>query len=57
MSYAPNISFYIPIGHKNVISLKKDLIIKKLKPILEDESIKKVGQNIKYDYIILKKME
>ena len=55
VSYAPNISFYIPIGHKNVISLKKDLIIKKLKPILEDESIKKVGQNIKYDYIILKK--
>ena len=55
VSYAPNISFYIPIGHKNVISLKKDLIIKKLKPILEDDSIKKVGQNIKYDYIILKK--
>ena len=23
VSYAPNISFYIPIGHKNVISLKK----------------------------------
>ena len=28
-------------------------IIKKIKPILEDKSIKKIGQNIKFDYIIL----
>ena len=26
-----------------------------MKPILEDASIKKIGQNIKYDYIILKR--
>ena len=55
LSYAKNISFYIPIGHKNIKSLSKDFVIKKLKPILEDPSIKKVGQNIKYDFIILKK--
>ncbi len=55
-SYASNISFYIPLAHKNVKGLKKDLVIDKLKPILEDPSIKKVGQNIKYDYIILKKV-
>ena len=55
LSYAKNISFYIPIGHKNIKSLNKDFVIKKLKPILEDPSIKKVGQNIKYDFIILKK--
>ncbi len=54
-SYAPNKSFYIPVGHKNNKCLSKDLVIKKIKPILEDPSIKKVGQNIKYDYIILKK--
>ena len=53
-SYAPNEAFYIPIAHKNIKSLKKEIIIKKIKPILEDPSIKKVGQNIKYDLIILK---
>ena len=55
VSYAPNVSFYIPVGHSNVKSLKKDLVLNKLKSILEDPSIKKVGQNIKYDYIIFKK--
>ena len=55
LSYAKNISFYIPVGHKNIKSLNKDFVVKKLKPILEDPSIKKVGQNIKYDFIILKK--
>ena len=55
VSYAPNKSFYIPVGHKKNKCLSKDLVIKKMKPILEDPSIKKVGQNIKYDYIIFKK--
>ncbi len=55
ISYAPNKSFYIPVGHKNIESLTKQIVLKKLKLILEDSSIKKVGQNIKYDYIILKK--
>ena len=53
-SYAPNEAFYIPLAHKNIKSLKKEIVIKKIKPILEDPSIKKVGQNIKYDFIILK---
>ncbi len=56
VSYNPNIAFYIPVGHKNLDSLKADIVIRKLKPILEDASIKKVGQNIKYDYIIFKKL-
>ncbi len=55
ISYAPNISYYIPIGHKNINGIKKSLLIDKLRPILEDASIKKVGQNIKYDYIIFKR--
>ena len=54
ISFAPNISFYIPLGHKEVKGIKKDLALKKLKTILEDSSIKKVGQNIKYDFIIFK---
>ena len=53
-SHDPNAACYIPLGHKNIKGLKKELVLKKIKPILEDPSIKKVGQNIKYDYIILK---
>ncbi len=52
--YAENEAYYIPLGHKNIKGLKKEIVIKKIKPILEDLSIKKVGQNMKYDYIILK---
>ena len=44
---------YIPIGHKSKRNIKKDLVLKKLKPLLEDPSIKKIGQNIKFDFIIL----
>jgi len=53
-SYDPNKAYYIPLGHKNIKSLNKELVLKKFKPLLEDPSIKKVGQNIKYDLIVLK---
>ena len=44
---------YIPIGHKSKKNIKKDEVLKKIKPLLEDPSIKKIGQNIKFDYIVL----
>ncbi len=44
---------YIPIGHKSSKCINKDTVIKKLKPLLEDPSIKKIGQNIKFDFIVL----
>ena len=44
---------YIPIGHNSKKSLDKLTVLKKLKPMLEDPSIKKIGQNIKFDYIVL----
>ena len=46
---------YIPISHKSKGCLKKELVIKKLKPLLEDKSVKKIGQNIKFDFIVLYK--
>ena len=46
---------YIPIGHKSDDCLKKEAVIKKLKPLLEDSSVKKIGQNIKFDFIVLYK--
>ena len=43
---------YIPLGHKNYKNLDEEKVINILKPYLEDHSIKKIGQNIKFDYII-----
>ncbi|MFT8972768.1 DNA polymerase I [Zymomonas mobilis] len=51
---------YIPCGHggHDLLDQKPDqmdllLLVKKLKPVLEDPSILKIGQNIKYDMIVL----
>ena len=44
---------YIPVGHKSNKNLDKKSVLDKLKPLLEDPSIKKIGQNIKYDFIVL----
>ena len=44
---------YIPINHKSQKNIQKDIVLKKLKPLLEDPSIKKIGQNIKFDFIVL----
>ena len=40
---------------KMLKTLNKEFVIKKIKKILEDPSIKKIGQNIKYDLMIFKK--
>ena len=44
---------YIPLKHATEKVLEKKIVLKKLKNILEDKNIKKIGQNIKFDYIIL----
>ena len=55
MSHAIGKGCYIPIGHKNFKNLDETKILKIFKPYLEDKSIKKIGQNIKFDYIIFNK--
>ena len=52
ISIEPGSAAYIPLKHQsadNFIQLNLDLVIEKLKPILEDPKIIKIGQNIKYD--------
>jgi len=46
---------YIPLNHNKGKNLKEESVIKLLKPVLEDKSVKKIGQNIKFDYIIFYK--
>ena len=43
---------YIPLEHTNGKCLDKTSVLKKLKPILEDKSVKKIGQNIKFDFLV-----
>ena len=46
---------YIPIAHKSKKNIDKNIVLKKLKTLLEDPSIKKIGQNVKFDFIVLYK--
>ena len=58
LSGRPHRSFYLPVGHQALGSssqLPWDVVREKLRPLLEGRAISKVGQNIKYDYIVLKR--
>jgi DNA polymerase-1 len=49
-------AFYIPLGHvypQAPAQLDPDLVLNALKPLLESPAIPKLGQNIKYDAIVL----
>ncbi|MDD9303132.1 MAG: DNA polymerase I [Desulfobacter sp.] len=55
-SYKEDTGFYIPVSHRHTHDIEqpsKQDILKIFKPLLEDPEIHKVGQNIKYDYIVL----
>ncbi|VEN75417.1 DNA polymerase I [Candidatus Desulfarcum epimagneticum] len=52
----PDEAFYIPCGHDYEgapAQLSLEDVLKTLKPVLEDPGIKKIGQNIKYDWMVL----
>jgi DNA polymerase-1 len=51
-------AFYIPCAHDYPdapTQLKLKEVLKLLKPVLENPEVKKVGQNIKYDWMVLKR--
>jgi DNA polymerase I len=55
-AFKENEAYYIPLTHRYLgvpEQLDKTLVFEKLKPILENPNIKKVGHNIKYDLIVL----
>ena len=45
-------AFYIPLNHLKGKNFGEKKVLSILKHYLEDKSIKKIGQNIKFDYII-----
>ncbi|HEY5672800.1 MAG TPA: DNA polymerase I [Malonomonas sp.] len=49
--------WYLPIGHMYLgvpQQLPKQLVLEKLRPLLEDPQLQKIGQNIKYDALVLR---
>ena len=62
LAVAPNAACYIPVGHggtdmfaERPAQLDKALVLAKLKPLLEDNAVLKVGQNLKYDMTVLRR--
>jgi len=55
-SFEPHRAFYLPVGHAYPGApeqLSREGVLRTLRPLLEDPGMKKYGQNIKYDYILL----
>ena len=57
LCFDPGTACYIPLEHVTEKVLEKKIVLKKLRNILQDKSIKKIGQNIKFDFIILLRNE
>src|SRR4029079_11203515 len=62
LATAPNRACYIPVGHVggDLLSeapdqLPLELVLAKLKPLLEDPAVLKVGHNLKYDWVMFDK--
>ena len=58
LSWKPGLGVYIPFGHRvlgDPTQLDRTLVLDKLRPLFADASVKKVGQNIKYDDIVLRR--
>lgn len=48
-------AYYVPVGHKEGKNLSKAEALDVLKPLLSDRDLVLVGQNIKYDYQVMKR--
>ncbi|MES2137686.1 MAG: DNA polymerase I [Pseudomonadota bacterium] len=62
LATAPNRACYIPVGHSGADlysdapnQLRQALVLEKLKPLLEDPAVLKIGHNFKYDWVMFDK--
>jgi DNA polymerase-1 len=66
LAVKPGEACYIPCGHRagdgldlsgagksGIVQLAEADVLKHLKPLLEDEAVLKIAQNLKYDYLVL----
>ena len=62
LATAPNEACYIPVGHSGAdlysdapSQLPQPLVLARLKPLLEDPAVLKIGHNLKYDWVMFDK--
>jgi len=62
LATAPNRACYIPVGHSGAdlysdapSQLDKAIVLGRLKPLLEDPAVLKIGHNLKYDWVMFDK--
>lgn len=60
MALHPNLAAYVPLAHggtdllaETPVQLSPDVALAKLKPLLEDPAVLKIGHNLKFDMIVL----
>src|SRR3954464_6107403 len=63
LAIAPNKACYIPVGHSGADlysdapnQLPEALVLARLKPLLEDPAVLKIGHNLKYDWVMFDKL-
>jgi DNA polymerase-1 len=59
MALEPNRACYVPLGHggsdmfaEKPVQIERDVALSRLKPLLEDPAVLKIGHNLKYDMIV-----
>jgi len=61
LSLKDNETFYIPLSPLNLMEspkcLSSDVVLARLRPFYEDESIKKIGYNLKYNFMVLNRYQ
>ena len=62
LATAPGRACYVPFGHvgdgllsEPPAQLPRDVVLARLKPLLEDPAVLKIGQNLKYDLILFRR--
>lgn len=55
---APHEAYYVPVAHRTLADsstrqLPLPYVLERLKPVIEDEGIGKIGQNLKYEFVLL----
>jgi DNA polymerase-1 len=63
LATAPNRACYIPVGHSGADlyseapnQLPMELVLRKIKPLLEEQAVLKIGHNLKYDWVMFDKL-
>ena len=55
-SWAPETGYYVPVkGPAGCETLACDRVLREIKPVLEDAKVEKVGHNLKYDVMVMRR--